>query len=87
MELEICHYSCTSVAANELPMLHCMVTEYSQSNYVPPHTRMSFSLSAHAPTHLNRRVIREQWIRAKYERKEFTAEASEELRPYAAGEA
>ena len=32
------------------------------------------------------RVIREQWIRAKYERKEFLAEATDDDRAYTTGQ-
>ena len=32
-------------------------------------------------------VCREQWIRAKYERKEFVLEATDDERPYTVGEA
>lgn len=32
------------------------------------------------------RVCREQWIRAKYERREFVLEATDEERPYTIGE-
>jgi len=34
---------------------------------------------------IHTRVCREQWIRAKYERKEFILEATDDERPYVVG--
>ena len=45
------------------------------------HTHLSFIDYSHVS-----RVIREQWIRAKYERKEFLAEAADDDRTYTTGQ-
>ena len=45
------------------------------------HTHLPFIDYSHVS-----RVIREQWIRAKYERKEFLAEAADDDRTYTTGQ-
>ena len=46
---------------------------------------MSFVSFPHTHTLNLYRVCREQWIRAKYERKEFVLEATDDERPYTIG--